>query len=124
MNSFLFFIGLMVCLLFESQTNATCSFKHDGMHYKHHIKVGSDHPILLLVSFDGFRWDYLNYHNLSNFNKLKLMGSHADFIYNSFSTVTFPNHWTIVTGMYEESHGIVQNNIYELILIFLHFQLN
>lgn len=55
-------------------------------------------PLMLLVSFDGFRWDYLHMHNLSNFNYLKSIGSHAEFIYNSFSTVTFPNHWTIVTG--------------------------
>lgn len=52
-------------------------------------------------------------HNLSNFNYLKSIGSHAEFIYNSFSTVTFPNHWTIVTGLYEESHGIMQNFMYD-----------
>ena len=92
-------------------------------------------PLMLLVSFDGFRWDYLHMHNLSNFNYLKSIGSHAEYIYNSFSTVTFPNHWTIVTGnyfrefiylailieinvskikgLYEESHGIMQNFMYD-----------
>jgi len=73
----------------------------------------SERPLMLLVSFDGFRWDYLHMHNLSNFNYLKSIGSHAEFIYNSFSTVTFPNHWTIVTGLYEESHGIMQNFMYD-----------
>jgi ectonucleotide pyrophosphatase/phosphodiesterase family protein 5 len=68
---------------------------------------------MLLVSMDGFRWDYLTKHNLSNFNYLKSIGSHADYINNSFSTVTFPNHWTIVTGLYEETHGIMQNNMYD-----------
>jgi len=52
-------------------------------------------------------------YNLSNFEYLKNLGSHAEFIINSYSTVTFPNHWTIVTGLYEESHGIIQNNMYD-----------
>ena len=73
-------------------------------------------PLMLLVSFDGFRWDYLYKHNLTNFNFLKSMGSYADYIHNSFSTVTFPNHWTIVTGLYEESHGIMQNNMFDPVL--------
>lgn len=73
-------------------------------------------PLLLLVSFDGFRWDYLHTHNLSNFNYLKSLGSHAEFIRNSFATVTFPNHWTIATGLYEESHGILENEMYDPVL--------
>lgn len=70
-------------------------------------------PLLLLISFDGFRWDYLHMHNLSNFNYLKLHGSHAEQILNSFATVTFPNHWTIATGVYEETHGILENEMFD-----------
>lgn len=73
----------------------------------------SDEPLMLLVSFDGFRWDYLKKFNLTNFNYLKSVGSHAEYIQNSFATVTFPNHWTIVTGMYEETHGIIQNQMFD-----------
>ena len=51
----------------------------------------SSSPLMLLVSFDGFRHDYLKRYNLTNFNTLKSLGSHADFIYNSFATVTFPS---------------------------------
>lgn len=75
--------------------------------------LNSDKPLLLLISFDGFRWDYLYKHNLSNFNSLKAQGAYADYIYNSFTTVTFPNHWTLVTGLYEETHGIVQNTMFD-----------
>jgi predicted AlkP superfamily pyrophosphatase or phosphodiesterase len=74
-------------------------------------KKKTEKPLLLLISFDGFRWDYLKMYNLKNFNYLKRHGSHADYILNSFSTITFPNHWTMVTGLYEESHGIVQNHM-------------
>lgn len=76
----------------------------------------SAEPLMLLISFDGFRWDYLKTHNLSNFNYLKENGAYADYINNSFTTVTFPNHWTMVTGLYEESHGMVQNSMYDPIL--------
>ena len=73
----------------------------------------SSEPLLLLISFDGFRWDYLNHHNLTNFNSLKEDGAYSDYIYNNFATVTFPNHWSIVTGLYEETHGIIQNQMYD-----------
>lgn len=79
----------------------------------HTVYTVSDQPLMLLVSFDGFRWDYLKRFNLTNFNYLKSVGSHAEYIQNSFATVTFPNHWTIVTGMYEETHGIIQNEMYD-----------
>ncbi|CAF0741783.1 unnamed protein product [Brachionus calyciflorus] len=76
----------------------------------------SDKPMVLLLSFDGFRWDYLLKHNLTNFNSIKKNGTHAEYMINSFSTVTFPNHWTLVTGLYEESHGIIQNIMYDPVL--------
>jgi len=76
----------------------------------------SSHPLVLLISFDGFRWDYLKTHTLPNFEYLKGAGSHAEYINNAFSTVTFPNHWTLVTGLYEETHGIVQNFMYDPVL--------
>ena len=52
----------------------------------------SEKPLLLLLSFDGFRWDYLKmYKNLKNFNWLKKAGSHADFIVNQAPTLTYPS---------------------------------
>ncbi|XP_045700121.1 bis(5'-adenosyl)-triphosphatase ENPP4 isoform X1 [Phyllostomus hastatus] len=71
-------------------------------------------PKLLLVSFDGFRADYLqNYEfpHLQNFIKEGVMVEHVK---NVFITKTFPNHYSIVTGLYEESHGIVANAMYDV----------
>ncbi len=73
-------------------------------------------PLLLIISFDGFRWDYLTKYNLSNFNHLKSIGSYSDFIYSSFDTSTFPNHWSLATGLFEETHGIISNEMYDPIL--------
>lgn len=81
------------------------------------VKAVSDDdiPLLLLVSFDGFRWDYLENNTLNNFQQYFVNnGVKAKYgLINSFSTVTFPNHWTLATGLYPESHGIVANVIYD-----------
>ncbi|XP_006882192.1 PREDICTED: bis(5'-adenosyl)-triphosphatase ENPP4 [Elephantulus edwardii] len=72
-------------------------------------------PKLLLVSFDGFRADYLQYYefpHLQNFIKEGVLVEHVE---NVFITKTFPNHYSIVTGLYEESHGIVANSMYDVV---------
>ncbi|XP_070556761.1 ectonucleotide pyrophosphatase/phosphodiesterase family member 5-like isoform X2 [Ptychodera flava] len=74
-------------------------------------------PLTLLISFDGFRWDYLQKVETPNFDVLISDGSFVpDGIVPTFITKTFPNHFTIATGLYEESHGIVANNMYDPVL--------
>ncbi|XP_059170059.1 ectonucleotide pyrophosphatase/phosphodiesterase family member 5-like isoform X2 [Physella acuta] len=71
---------------------------------------------LLLISFDGFRWDYLQKAKggTPNFDKFIKYGVSAKLgLTNAFVTKTFPNHFTIVTGLWEESHGIVANDMYD-----------
>ncbi|XP_077977897.1 ectonucleotide pyrophosphatase/phosphodiesterase family member 5-like isoform X2 [Glandiceps talaboti] len=71
-------------------------------------------PLTLLISFDGFRWDYLQKTETPNFDQLIADGSFVpDGILSSFITKTFPNHFTIATGMWEESHGVVANQMYD-----------
>ena len=53
---------------------------------------------LLLVSMDGFRWDYLYKTYTPNFDKFAQNGIKVDYMNNTFITKTFPNHYTIVTG--------------------------
>ncbi|KAL8568013.1 hypothetical protein ACOMHN_029188 [Nucella lapillus] len=69
---------------------------------------------VLLVSMDGFRWDYLKtVTGLSNFSRLAASGCSVDRLNSPFATKTFPCHYTIATGLYEESHGIVSNSMYD-----------
>ena len=71
-------------------------------------------PTVILLSFDGFRHDYIKRENLQNFAKLATNGVYSNRgLQSAFVTKTFPNHFTIVTGLYEESHGIVANNMYD-----------
>ncbi|XP_066215389.1 bis(5'-adenosyl)-triphosphatase ENPP4 isoform X2 [Saccopteryx leptura] len=101
----MFNMKLLVILLFYGLINA-CR----GNNSSHTLP-----PKLLLVSFDGFRADYLqNYEfpHLQNFIKEGVLVEHVE---NVFITKTFPNHYSIVTGLYEESHGIIANSMYDVI---------
>jgi predicted AlkP superfamily pyrophosphatase or phosphodiesterase len=68
-------------------------------------------PILVLVSFDGWRWDYINRATVPNLRALASRGVRSEGLIPSFPSKTFPNHYTIVTGLYPEHHGITSNNI-------------
>lgn len=65
---------------------------------------------VLLVSLDAFRWDYSKLYNTPNLNKLAKDGVKADHMYSSFPTVTFPNHYSIATGLYPDHHGLINNS--------------
>ncbi|KAM6366726.1 ectonucleotide pyrophosphatase/phosphodiesterase family member 5 isoform 4-T4 [Alca torda] len=71
---------------------------------------------VLLVSFDGFRWDYIYKVSTPNFHYAMENGVHVKQVTNVFITKTYPNHYTMVTGLYAESHGIVANEMYDPIL--------
>ncbi|HEX8637669.1 MAG TPA: alkaline phosphatase family protein, partial [Pyrinomonadaceae bacterium] len=70
-------------------------------------------PTVILISLDGFRYDYLEKFNPPTLNKLAREGVRAKWMIPSFPTKTFPNHYTIATGLYPENHGIIENNIYD-----------
>jgi predicted AlkP superfamily pyrophosphatase or phosphodiesterase len=62
------------------------------------VRGHSSHPLLLLISFDGFRHDYIDLYNLTTFASMRARGASAHHLDNVFPTLTFPNHWTLVTG--------------------------
>ncbi|KAK7066059.1 ectonucleotide pyrophosphatase phosphodiesterase [Halocaridina rubra] len=68
---------------------------------------------LLLVSLDGFKPDYLLRNLTPTIQQIANKGVHAEYMLPSYPTVTFPNHYTIVTGLYPEAHGIIANSFYD-----------
>src|SRR6266550_4951704 len=71
-------------------------------------------PYVVLVSLDGFRYDYTERYGAKNLLDMALRGVSApNGMIPSYPSVTFPNHYTIVTGLYPEHHGIVANNFYD-----------
>jgi predicted AlkP superfamily pyrophosphatase or phosphodiesterase len=70
-------------------------------------------PYVVLVSFDGFRHDYVRNFNTPNFKTFIEKGSAAEALIPSFPSKTFPNHYTIVTGLNPGNHGLVDNTFYD-----------
>jgi len=84
---------LLLCILTKAQQNSV--------------------PCVVLVSFDGFRHDYVKNFNPPNFKKFIAKGSAAESMIPSFPSKTFPNHYTIVTGLNPGNHGLVDNTFYD-----------
>lgn len=70
---------------------------------------------LVLVSLDGFRWDYADAFpdDVPTLQSFARHGVKAKAMRPAFPSKTFPNHYTLVTGLYPESHGIVLNKFYD-----------
>ncbi|MBC7798849.1 MAG: alkaline phosphatase family protein [Pyrinomonadaceae bacterium] len=69
-------------------------------------------PTVILVSLDGFRYDYLEKYKPNNLNELAKSGVRAKWMIPSYPSLTFPNHYAIATGLYPSENGIVGNTIY------------
>ncbi len=65
---------------------------------------------VVVVSLDAFRWDYSKIYNTPNLNRLAAEGVKAERMISSFPTNTFPNHYSIATGLYPDHHGLVNNS--------------
>ncbi|MDQ8006047.1 MAG: ectonucleotide pyrophosphatase/phosphodiesterase [Pedobacter sp.] len=72
-----------------------------------------DKPYIIYISADGFRNDYADKYQAKNLLALRAKGVQATAMKPSFPSVTFSNHYTLVTGMYPSHHGIVNNSFYD-----------
>ncbi len=75
----------------------------------------AEKPYVILVSLDGFRYDYADRYKTKNILAVRDQGASAEMI-PSFPSVTFPNHISIATGLYPEHHGIVGNDFFDAAL--------
>ncbi|XP_077127262.1 autotaxin isoform X13 [Ranitomeya variabilis] len=77
--------------------------------------AGFVRPPLIIFSVDGFRASYMKEGGkvLPNMNKLRTCGTHSPYMRPVYPTKTFPNLYTLATGLYPESHGIVGNSMYD-----------
>jgi len=72
-----------------------------------------DKPYVVLVSFDGFRHDYLSRYDTPSFDRVAETGAGADALIPVYPSLTFPSHYSIATGLYPEHHGIVGNRFFD-----------
>lgn len=65
-----------------------------------------------MISVDGMRYDYMDRYKANHLLALSNAGVRAESMIPSYPSVTFPNHYTLVTGLYPSHHGISQNDFY------------
>ena len=73
--------------------------------------TSGESPLLILVSFDGWRWDYHTKAPAPNLRALARRGVRADGLIPGFPSKTIPNHYSIATGLYPGHHGMIANTI-------------
>ena len=76
-----------------------------------HSGPGAAPAPVILISIDGFRADYLERGLTPTLAELAAGGVRAEALKPAFPTLTFPNHYTIVTGLYPDHNGIVNNRM-------------
>ncbi len=109
-RSFIYSIVLIIGVLTISSCKSNSNLI--GSEPTTNSKKSLKKPYVILVSLDGFRWDYIERFappHLSNFIN---NGVKAASLIPSFPSKTFPNHYTIATGMYPDKHGILGNSFY------------
>jgi len=70
-------------------------------------------PYVIFISADGFRHDLADKYNATHLQILRAKGVQASSMTPSFPSVTFPNHYSLATGLYPSHHGLVDNNFFD-----------
>lgn len=70
-------------------------------------------PILLIVSYDSFNNKYFDFDVTPNLRKVQEEGVSVPYLRNVFTTKTFPNHFSIATGLYPGRHGVTNNVVFD-----------
>ena len=77
---------------------------------------GPQEKYVVMLSLDGFRWDYPDRFATPNLDRLAAGGVKAEALIPCFPTSTFPNHYSMATGLYPDHHGILLNRFYDPLL--------
>jgi alkaline phosphatase D len=84
----------------------------DFIAYKKRTEPVKQRPYLVVLSLDGFRWDYQDKAPTPWLDSISKFGVRAEGLQPAFPSKTFPNHYTIATGLYPGNHGLVSNSFY------------
>jgi len=95
----------------EVVTDARIRFSNGsgGVNQPEHLNA----PYVVLVSLDGFRYDYMDIFETPNLHRISAAGVRSQGLIPIYPVKTFPNHYSIATGMYADTHGLVGNRFYE-----------
>lgn len=106
--SLLLFTFFITASLFGQDTTQQINYttKNDPSQY--------DKPYVILISADGFRADFTEKYDAKFLQTISKKGVRAKYMQPSYPSVTFPNHYTIVTGLYPSHHGLVDNTYFDV----------
>lgn len=106
------FIGLALLLACVFQVCAQDTAQH-VVRGRMNSNAQQKKPYVILISVDGLRYDMAEKFGAKNLLRLSRRGVTTEYMSASFPSLTFPNHYTIVTGMYPSHHGLVSNRFYD-----------
>jgi predicted AlkP superfamily pyrophosphatase or phosphodiesterase len=108
------YLALLVCVFFAVACHAQTISPVITVDHGPNDRQQLSKPYVILVSLDGFRYDYPRRYHATHLLALAAQGAGApEGMIPSYPSVTFPNHYTIITGLYPEHHGIVANHFYD-----------
>ncbi|MFA5648254.1 MAG: ectonucleotide pyrophosphatase/phosphodiesterase [Bacteroidales bacterium] len=73
----------------------------------------NDDEYVVILSLDAFRWDYPDIAKTPNLNSIAQNGVKAQVLIPCYPSKTFPNHYSMATGLYPDNHGIVENRFFD-----------
>lgn len=106
------YLLLLVLLPFICSSCKSSKTVTDSTSLTTNSKASIKKPYVILVSLDGFRWDYVDQYKPPHLTKFIENGVKAESLIPAFPSKTFPNHYSIATGMYPDKHGIIGNSFY------------
>ncbi len=106
---YFFFFFLITPFVFSQPTDTTEQVTQGRLN----AKTQQTKPYVILISVDGLRNDLVTSYKASNLQRLASRGVSATHMISSYPTLTFPNHYSIVTGLYPAHHGLVNNTFYD-----------
>src|SRR5215831_1211412 len=112
MNSFKALITISFVFLFAFSIHAQDTTQH-VVPNRSNDKSQQKMPYVILISADGFRFDLADKYNAQHLKTLREQGVQASYMIPSYPSLTFPNHYSIITGLYPAHHGIVDNSFYD-----------
>ncbi|HRO84712.1 MAG TPA: alkaline phosphatase family protein, partial [Niabella sp.] len=104
----LFSLGVLLSLHLPAQD--TTQYRVKG---RTNLPSQYQKPYMILVSADGFRYDFAEKYNAAFLQQMSAGGVKATSMKPSYPSLTFPNHYSIATGLYPAHHGLVDNNMYD-----------
>lgn len=112
MKKVLAFLMLIVSLTIFSQ-KGTVDTAQIVIPNRYNSTEAMQKPYVIMISADGFRYDYAKKYNARNLLKYSDECIQAKAMIPSYPSITFPNHWTLITGLYPSHHGLIDNYFYD-----------